>query len=64
VHLPELSFVAIVQTERVPVEHVSVERIIEAAMIDESLFTQDEFDHVQNCSACFQSWVGFIKNLS
>jgi hypothetical protein len=54
----------IVQTEHVPVEHVSVERIIKAATIDESIFTQDEFDHVENCSACFQSWVGLIKNLS
>jgi hypothetical protein len=53
-----------VQTERAPVEHVSVEQIIKAATIDESIFTQDELAHVENCSACFQIWVGFIKNLS
>ena len=52
-----------VQTERVAVEHVAVERIIKAATIDESIFTQDEFNHVEDCSACFQIWVEFIKNL-
>jgi hypothetical protein len=52
------------QTERVPVEHVPVEQIIKAARSDESIFTQNEFNHVENCSACFQIWVGLIKNLS
>ena len=44
-------------------EHVPVERLIIAATMDEMVFTQEEFDHVENCCACFGTWVRFIKDV-
>jgi len=45
------------------VDHIPLERLINAATIDELILTPAEFDHVKNCSACFGTWVRFIKDL-
>ena len=39
--------------------HVPAERLAEVAQQD-IRFTDEEFSHLKECSACFDTWAGFI----
>ncbi len=45
-----------------PFDHVPASRLIDVAHSDELLFTDDEFNHLKQCSTCFLLWKDLIRD--
>jgi hypothetical protein len=39
---------------------IQTERLLSVALTDDLLLTPDEFDHLEACAHCFESWAACI----
>jgi hypothetical protein len=43
-------------------DHVSPSRLLAGAVSDHLSFTDDEFNHLKQCTVCFEQWKQFIHD--
>jgi len=43
--------------------HVPMNRLLVVASADNQIFTLEEFNHLKECSECFEAWSEFIDQL-
>jgi hypothetical protein len=43
--------------------HVPMKRLLGVASADNQIFTLEEFNHLKECTECFDAWSDFIDQL-
>ena len=43
--------------------HVSMKRLLGVVSADSQIFTLEEFNHLKECTECFEAWSEFIDQL-